>query len=120
MGKPQGILTVDCPVCTSGNRFNLGESSEPFTCSDCGFTLADPVAGLDLQRCIVCGNERFYFESPFNVKFFGRTTRCYVCKARYDGVQVSQTEANYSDETAKSLASSTAASNLKARVDQWH
>lgn len=120
MGNPKQTVTVDCPVCRSGNGFDLGDAGEPFTCGDCGFTLANAGAGLDSGRCIICGNDRFYFESPFSMTFLGRTTRCYVCDARYDGVHLSQADANYSDETAIAIATSTAATNLKARVEHWH
>ena len=120
MGNPNHTVTGDGPVCGSGNGLNLAEVNEPFTCSDCGFTLANAGDGLDAGRCIICGNDRFYFESPFNLTFLDRTTRCYVCDARYDGVQLSQADADYSDETAIALATSPAATNLKARVDHWH
>jgi hypothetical protein len=122
MTKAQKTVTVDCPVCLSGNHFNLDEANREMTCEDCGFLLAYAAAieGLTSGRCIICGNERFYFDSPLNLKFLGGAPRCYVCDATYEGIEIARPDDKYSYETADTLADSTAAKTLKERAARWH
>jgi hypothetical protein len=122
MRKALKTVSVHCPVCLTGNRFNLASAKRELTCEDCGFLLADASAfdGLASARCIICGNDRFYFESPLNLKFLGRAATCYVCEAQYKGIAGIQPDAKYSDATAESLLGSGAARSLKERSARWH
>ena len=121
MDKAQKTVMVNCPVCLSGNHFNLDEGNRELTCEDCGFLLADAAAieQLAFERCIICGNERFYFDSPLNLRFLGRAPRCYVCDARYRGIEIARPDDKYSDEIADTLAESAAAKTLKEKVAHW-
>ena len=122
MTKAQKTVTVDCPVCLTGNRFNLDEANPELICEDCGFLLADAAAleGLAAGRCVICGNDRFYFDSPLNLKLLGRIPTCYVCDAQYKGIAAPQPDDKYSDETAEALLNSVGAKHLKERAAHWH
>jgi len=122
MTKAQKTVTVDCPACLTGNRFNLDEANHELTCEDCGFLLADAAAleGLTSGCCVICGNDRFYFDSPLNLKFLGQVPTCYVCDAQYNGIAGPQPDAKYSDETAEALLNSVGAKHLKERAALWH
>ena len=84
--------------------------------------LADAAAieQLAFERCIICGNERFYFDSPLNLKLLGRAPRCYVCDARYKGIEIPRPDDKYSYATAGTLADSDAAKTLKEKAAHWH
>jgi hypothetical protein len=122
MTQAQKTVSVDCPVCCSGNHFNLDENNPGFICRDCGFLLADAATleGLTLGRCVICGNDRFYLELTIELKFLGRVPRCYVCDAEYRGIASLQTDDKYSYETREALLNSVEAQGLKERADLWH
>lgn len=88
-------ITIDCPVCSSGNHFFDGQVRRPVTCRDCGFLLSESPASLDstLFACVLCQNNRwFYYESPFSLRIFGRDLVCYVCEAHYKGVSMGKAD----------------------------
>jgi hypothetical protein len=120
--KAQPKVTIDCPVCLSGNGFDLAQTDQELTCEDCGFLLAktEQLKLLNSGRCVVCGNDRFYFDSFFNLKFFARASRCYVCEASYKGVKMTEPDAKHVDEVSNELRESDTAKRLRRRVDQWH
>src|SRR5215210_6238365 len=79
---------IACPVCFSGNSFQLEEREQGLACVDCGFTLSES-HGPNLsepEACLFCGSRFFYFEAPLDLSFLGRASICYVCEARYKGV----------------------------------
>src|ERR671917_564436 len=81
---------IACPVCYSGNCFQLERPEGDFTCADCGFVMAEN-PGPDIsgfEECIFCGSRHFYFESPLDLSVLGHASICYVCEARYKGVNI--------------------------------
>ncbi len=78
-------VTIDCPVCSSRNYFRVGQISEVLLCEDCGFQLSEnsTTKRLNSAECLFCGNNQFYYESPFSLSLLGRSTVCYVCEAHY-------------------------------------
>ena len=110
-------VSIDCPVCRSGNSFNLKRSDRELACEDCGFILAEvpELKVIDSGRCIFCGSEHFYFDSPLSLSFLGRSTVCYVCEAKYKGVKVNDPDEKYNEEVAKNIRESEAAVNLKRK-----
>jgi hypothetical protein len=94
---------IACPVCYSGNRFQLERPGGEFKCDDCGFVLAED-HGPDASRpeeCIFCGSRNFYFESPLDLTILGRASICYVCEARYKGVGIDGPDEKYDQEGAR-------------------
>jgi hypothetical protein len=115
------IVSINCPVCCSGNSFQLGQSERELVCDDCGFILANAeLKAIDSGRCIFCGSEHFYFDLPLSLPFFGRSTVCYVCEAQYEGVKVSDADQKYNEEVANNLQESEVAVKLKERVERYN
>jgi len=125
LDKESGInkeVFIACPVCFSGNSFQLEQGEPGLACVNCGFILADkPMLDLsEPEECIFCGCNHFYFEAPLDLSFLGRSSICYVCEARYKGVVMDNTEEKYSQEGARSARMSEAALRWKERVEQYH
>ncbi len=73
-------VTIDCPVCQSGNAFEADTGTPSLACDDCGFplllsaeSLAEPV-----ERCAICGCNWFYRAGVFK-----KRQVCYLCEASY-------------------------------------
>jgi hypothetical protein len=93
---------IACPVCYSGNCFQLEGAEGSFTCADCGFILAKN-PGPDItesEECIFCGSEYFYFEALLELLLLGRASICYVCEARYKGIGIDHPDEKYNQGSA--------------------
>ena len=114
--------SIDCPVCYSGNSFPLGGAERELTCEDCGFVLAavHGLKAINSGRCIFCGGEHFFLDSPFSLAFLGRSTVCYVCEAKYKGVTVTNPDGRYDEAAAVVMRRSDAALGLKERVERYY
>jgi hypothetical protein len=114
-------VSVNCPVCYSGNSFDLSDSKQAtLLCEDCGFILSAEQPAIDSGHCIFCGNERFYADSFLSVSFLGSYLVCYVCEAKYKGFRVDAPDKKFNPETARQLQNSNAVINLKERVKRHH
>lgn len=113
---------IACPVCYSGNCFQLGGAEADFTCVDCGFVLAkNPVPNIsEPKECIFCGSRYFYFEWLLEVFFLGRASICYVCEARYKGVGIDHPDEKYKQGGARSARRSWASSRWTERVKRYN
>ena len=114
-------MFIACPVCFSGNCFQLERPGREFSCKDCGFVFAEN-RGANIsepEECIFCGGTYFYFESPLDLSFLGRASICYVCEARYKGVGIDDPDESYKPEVAQSARRSEAASRWKEQVEQY-
>jgi hypothetical protein len=109
---------IACPVCYSGNCFQLERPEEDCSCADCGFVLAkNPGADISgAEDCMFCGSRYFYFESPLDLFFLGRASICYVCEARYTGVRIDHPEGQYNQESARSAQRSGSSLRWDERV----
>lgn len=98
-------VIIDCPICSTQNRFLLEETHEGCLCEDCGFCFLDGSKKPDLSndRCVFCESKKFYYESPFSLSIFGRDSVCYVCSARYKGVKINEPELRYSEEQSDAI-----------------
>jgi hypothetical protein len=112
---------IDCPVCCSGNRFQLENLSMGLACEDCGFVLVESTelqaGGFD--RCVFCGGGHFYLESPLLVSLLGRDSVCYVCKAKYKGVQLHNPEQKFNANTRAKARQSDASERWQERVKRY-
>lgn len=115
-------VLVDCPVCSSGNRFRTGEPGAELACDDCGFVLAaaPDVKAVESGRCLFCGGEYFYVESPFSVSLLGKDSACYICEAKYKGARPGHAEEEYSPETFARAQGSRAAQSWRARAERYN
>lgn len=121
-GRSRKTVSLDCPVCYTGNYFQLAEFNQELECSDCGFVLADASAltATYSGRCVFCYSQRFYFDSPLFLKFLGRSTVCYVCEARYRGVTINEPDETYNYDIATHIQESEVAISLKERVERYN
>ena len=112
---------IDCPVCCSGNRFQLENLDVELACNDCGFVLAEAPKSkaVDSGRCVFCASEYFYFESPLSLSLLGKDSVCYVCEARYKGAPMSSPEQKYSPESQAKAQGSDASESWRKRVE-WY
>jgi hypothetical protein len=112
---------IACPVCFSGNGFQLERPAREFACEDCGFVFAeDSEAKIsETEECIFCGGSHFYYESPLDLSFLGRASICYVCEARYKGVVMDNPDESYKQESARDARGSKAASRWRERVERY-
>ncbi len=109
---------IACPVCFSGNSFQIDEAEGDLTCADCGFLLAENL-GRDIsesEECIFCESSYIYFESLIELFSLGRASICYVCEARYKGIRIDHPDEKYSEEGAQSARSSWASLRWNERV----
>ena len=112
---------IACPVCYSGNCFQLERSEEDFKCVDCGFILAKN-PGLNIsesEECIFCESSYFYFESLLNFFFLERASICYVCEARYKGIGIDHPDEKYNPVGASSALRSWSSLQWNERVKQY-
>lgn len=115
-------VSVDCPVCCTGNRFRLADPGRGLACEDCGFLLSGPSDAWapDSGRCVFCGGEYFYVESPLSLPLLGKDSVCYVCEARYKGVRAGGAEQGYSPETFARVRESAAAKGWRERAERYN
>ena len=114
-------VILDCPVCFSGNYFEIGDVSRELQCDDCGFLLARESGDTQVpDRCIVCDSDSFYYASPFGMRFLGRDSICYVCETRYKNARINNPEAHFSFSSSERAQLSTCAQELKKRASHWH
>jgi hypothetical protein len=112
---------IACPVCFSGNSFQLERHGRELACDDCGFVFAENRESnvSEAEECLFCGGSYFYFESPLDLSFLGRASICYVCEARYKGVGINNPDESYKQEGALCARGSKAASRWRERVEQY-
>jgi len=114
-------VSVNCPVCYSGNSFDLSAAKQPaLLCDDCGFILSENQNAMDSGICIFCGNGKFYADSFLSITFLGTYLVCYVCEAKYKGFAVNAPDKKFDEETARQLRDSDAGINLKQRVKRYY
>jgi hypothetical protein len=113
---------IACPVCFSGNGFQLEQSKQELTCINCGFVLTEsPRPNIsEPEECIFCGSSHFYFEAPLDLSFLGLASICYVCEARYKSVMIDNPEEKYTEEGARRAQRSRAALKWKQRVERYN
>ena len=70
------------------------------------------------EECFFCGSRHFYFESPLELGFLGRASICYVCEARYKGIEIDNPEDKYNQRDALSARMSESALHWKERIEQ--
>jgi hypothetical protein len=70
----------------------------------------------EAEDCMFCGSRYFYFESPLDLFFLGRASICYVCEARYTGVEIDHPEGQYNEESARSAQRSGSSLRWDERV----
>ena len=116
------IVFIDCPVCCSGNRFRLENPGVEIACEDCGFALAEAheLKAVDFERCVFCGGESFYLESPLSLSLLGKDSVCYVCGAKYKGVRMNNPDQKYSPEIYGEAEESEATKIWRERVDRYN
>jgi hypothetical protein len=114
-------VLIACPVCYSGNCFQLERSEEELACDDCGFVFAKELCAniSESEECIFCGSRYFYFESPLDLSFLGRATICYVCEARYKGINIDNPDEAYEEGGARSASRSRSALRWRERVKEY-
>ena len=121
MSQIKREVFIACPVCYSGNCFQLERPEGDFTCVDCGFTLAkNPGPSIsESEECIFCGGCYFYFESLLDLSILGRASICYVCEARYKGVEIDHPDEKYDQEGARRFRSSAFSLRWNERARQY-
>lgn len=112
---------IACPVCFSGNHFQLNPSKRRLDCADCGFVLAENLSlnTSESVECIFCGNRKFYFESPLGLLFLGRDSICYVCEARYKTAWVNEPDEKYDEKESDRSQKTESALRWKERIMQY-
>jgi len=70
------------------------------------------------EECIFCGSRYFYFESPLDLFFLGRASICYVCEARYKGVEIDHPDEHHNREGALSAQRSVASLRWSERAER--
>jgi hypothetical protein len=112
---------IACPVCYSGNCFQLEQPEGDFACADCGFALTKN-PGLNISEsdaCIFCGSRHFYFESLLDLSILGSASICYVCEARYKGMEFDHPDDKYTEEGARSARVSGSSLRWSERVRRY-
>ena len=114
-------VSVNCPVCYSGNTFDLTDTNRAaLLCEDCKFVLSENKHIINSGRCIFCGNGKFFIESFLSLTILGRSLVCYVCEAKYKGFKTTTADDKFQAETALRLENSAAAADLKERVKRYN
>jgi hypothetical protein len=118
-GQMTRRVFIDCPVCCSGNRFRLEDAGEELACDDCGFVLAGApeLKAGDPARCVFCGGEHFYYESP--LPLLGKDSICYVCEAKYKGVRMHGSGQKFSPDVHAVAQHSDASKRWRQRVELY-
>ena len=111
---------IDCPVCCSGNHFQFEDADEELACDDCGFVLtgAPEWKAADSERCVFCGGEYFYLESP--LPLLGKDSICYVCEAEYKGVRLHNPNQKFDANTHAEVQESDASKRWQERVERYN
>lgn len=114
-------VSVTCPVCCSGNRFETGRAGRALACEDCGFVLAEESASGQFEdgECIFCGGGSFYLESPLSLPFLRRDFVCYVCEARYKGARANEPDEKFKQEGYERARSSEAFARWDERARRY-
>ena len=112
---------IACPVCCSGNRFQLDQPARELQCEACTFVLAGnlDLSSSEFEACIFCSSTYFYFEAPLDLNFLGRASICYVCEARYKGIGIDSPDDKYSEQVAHSARRPKFALHWKERAEQY-
>jgi hypothetical protein len=113
---------IACPVCFSGNHFQLDGVERELACTDCGFVLAENLSpkASHADECIFCGNRDFYFESPLGFLFLGRDSICYVCEARYKTAWINNADEKYDQRLSEQYQSSASALRWRERIERYN
>lgn len=111
-------VTINCPVCYSGNRFETN-GSEELHCVDCGFLLSE-ISEIKDNQCIFCGSHHFYYASLFSIPFLPRDSVCYVCGAHYKKTQINTPELRFSKNSFEDAQQSSSARIFELRAQSWH
>ena len=111
---------IDCPICCSRNRFQLEDAGEELACEDCGFVLAvaPELKATDSERCVFCGGEYFYLESP--LPLLGKDSICYICEAKYKGARMREPERKFSPDAQAKAQNSDASKRWRRRVELYN
>ena len=117
-----GVVLIECPVCCSGNRFRLTRLMGELDCEDCGFVLAEAAEfqAVAAGRCLFCGGEHFYLESPLSLSLLRRDSVCYVCGARYQAKRMENPGQGFSPGTEAEVRGSDVAGSWRRRVERYH
>ena len=112
---------IACPVCFSGNHFQLNPAQQRLDCDDCGFVLAENLSlnTSESVACIFCGNSKFYLESPLGLLFLGRDSICYVCEARYKTAWVNEPDEKYDERMSEMSQGTASAQRWIERIKQY-
>jgi hypothetical protein len=114
-------VAIDCPVCRSGNRFELGRGVGALACDDCGFVLAEEPAPdrFGAGECVFCGGGSFYSESPLALPFLRRDAVCYVCGARYKGARSGRPGEKFKQEEEERARAGAASARWHGRARRY-
>lgn len=114
-------VTIDCPICSSRNYYQVGQTREELLCEDCGFVLSEysTMGQIDSGECVFCGNIRFYYESPFSLSFLGHDSVCYLCEAHYKNTKMNDPDAKYSPKAFEDVQQTSYALSWKERVERY-
>jgi len=115
-------VSVNCPVCYSGNTFDLTDTNRAaLLCEDCKFVLSENKHVINSGRCIFCGNGKFFIEFFLSLPILGSSSLvCYVCEAKYKGFKKNAADEKFDTKTALRLENSAAAVNLRERVKRYN
>lgn len=94
--------------------------TENLHCQDCEFLLSHISSTQTPDQCIFCGNKRFYYESPFGLRFLGRDSVCYVCDAHYKNTRIDDPEPRFSMDSFEEAQQLPYKQQLKARANAWY
>ena len=113
---------IACPACCSGNYFQLEQAPGELACEDCQFMLANNLSPhlADFEACIFCSSTYFYYEAPLDLAFLGRASICYVCEARYKGIEIDAPDDKYDEHVARRARRSGFALHWKERAEQYN
>jgi hypothetical protein len=72
----------------------------------------------EFEECIFCASRFFYYEAPLDLSFLGRAPICYVCEARYKGIEIDTPDVRYDEHVAQNARRSEFALYWKERAEQ--
>jgi len=114
-------VIIDCPVCSTQNRFLLEDNHDRFACEDCGFCFLDESknnADIVKDRCLFCGSKTFYYEAPFSLSILGYDSVCYVCGARYKDIKINEPDRRYSEQTYQDMCKTKISLQWQERIKE--
>jgi len=114
-------IRIDCPICSSGNYFQVGQIGQKLLCEDCGFLLSEEskIERVDFAKCLFCGNAHFYLESPFSLSILGHDSICYVCEAQYKNTKIGNPDAKYNPISYENAQQTIYAKRWHERAEQY-